>query len=179
MVTREELIKAINELEKNPKDRLTFLTDIGAVGVGAVGFGAAASAFGGTTLSLAFGLVAIPVAAPLTVVGGAALLGGAAVMGAKRFFVDGTAADERRKILLKNLKQKLQAIENKEQHGKTDEKDRLEFLKFLRQPLELKLITAEEAQQYILLVEKGEIPLSEAYQVIREILLNTQESYKD
>ena len=99
--SKEDMLKAIERLENNPGDRLTFLTDIGAIGVGAVGAGAAAFAFGGTTASILFGLVTIPVAAPVAVVAGAAVLGGAAIFGAKRFLIDGTHHEGKREEMLR------------------------------------------------------------------------------
>ena len=63
-LSKEELLKAIEQIENNPDDRINFLTDIGAIGVGAVGAGAAAFAFGGTAVPILFGLITIPVAAP-------------------------------------------------------------------------------------------------------------------
>ena len=47
-VTKEQLLKAIEKLEKNPHDKLGILADIGIGAVGAVGAGAAVVAFGGT-----------------------------------------------------------------------------------------------------------------------------------
>jgi uncharacterized membrane protein YqiK len=54
-VTKEQILKAIKQLEKNPNDKMGILGDIGIVGVGAVlGAGAAgtvAAAAGATTMT--------------------------------------------------------------------------------------------------------------------------------
>lgn len=169
-LTKEELLKAIEQLENNPDDRINFLTDIGAVGIGAVGAGAAAFAFGGTTTSILFGLVTIPVAAPIGVIAVGAALGGAALFGAKRFLFDGTSQQGKREEMLRQLKDKLQEIENEERKSTISDEDKTEFYSFLKEPLKLDLISAEESQKLMELVEKGELSLSDAYQLVIDIL---------
>jgi hypothetical protein len=168
--SKEELLKAIEQLEKNPHDRINFLADIGAIGVGAIGAGAAAFAFGGTTASILFGLIAVPVAAPIGVVAGAAVLGGAALFGAKRFLVDGTSRQGKQEEMLRQFKDKLREIETEERKSTITEKDKTEFYSFLKEPLKLDLISSEEAQKLMELVEKGELLLSDAYQLVIDIL---------
>ncbi|MBW4644209.1 MAG: hypothetical protein KME23_14695 [Goleter apudmare HA4340-LM2] len=168
--SKEDILKAIERLEKNPGDRLTFLTDIGAIGVGAVGAGAAAVAFGGTTASILFGLVTLPVAAPVTVVAGAVLLGGVALLGAKRFLMDGTYQDGKREEMLRQLRDLLREIEEKERKSSTTEKDKTQFYSFLKEPLKRDLITSEDAQKIIELVETGKMSISDAYKAVREVL---------
>ena len=55
--TKEQILKSIEQLEKNPHDKLRILADIGIGVVGAAGAGAAVAAFGGT--SVLFGLWAL------------------------------------------------------------------------------------------------------------------------
>ena len=74
--TKEQILKAIEQLEKNPNDKLGILADIGIGVVGAASAGAAVAAFGGT--SLLFGL--ITVAPPVGLVVGGAALGAAALV---------------------------------------------------------------------------------------------------
>ncbi|MBS3029951.1 MAG: hypothetical protein HCA25_23605 [Dolichospermum sp. DET50] len=167
---KEELLKAIEQLEKNPHDRINFLTDIGVIGVGAVGAGAAAFAFGGTTASILFGLVTLPVAAPVAVVAGAAVLGGAALFGAKRFLVDGTSQQGKREEMLRQWKDKLREIETEEKKSTISHKDKTDFYSFLKEPLKLDLITAEDAQNLMKLVEAGELAMSDAYKLVIDIL---------
>ncbi|MEH2043576.1 hypothetical protein [Nostoc sp.] len=168
--SKEDMLKAIERLENNPGDRLTFLTDIGAIGVGAVGAGAAAFAFGGTTASILFGLVTIPVAAPVAIVAGAAVLGGAAIFGAKRFLIDGTHHEGKREEMLRQLRDQLREIEIKERQSKISEKDKTHLYSFLKEPLKLDLISAEDAQQIIKLVETGKMSISDAYKAVGEIV---------
>jgi hypothetical protein len=84
--TKEQILKSIEQLEKNPHDKLKILGDIGIGVVGAAGAGAAVAAFGGA--SFLFGL--ITVAPPVGLVVGGAALGAAAFVGAKRMLFDGT-----------------------------------------------------------------------------------------
>lgn len=77
---KEQLLQAINNLQKNPHDKLGILADLGIGTVGAVGAGAAVAAFGGT--SVLFGL--ITVAPPVGLVVGGAALGASALVGLKR-----------------------------------------------------------------------------------------------
>ena len=74
-LTKEQILKAIEELEKNPDDKLGILADIGIGVVGAGAAGAAVAAFGGT--SIFFGLIAV--APPVGLVVGGAALGAAAI----------------------------------------------------------------------------------------------------
>ncbi|MFN6513183.1 MAG: hypothetical protein RMY29_001610 [Nostoc sp. CreGUA01] len=168
--SKEDMLKAIEQLENNPGDRLTFLTDIGAIGVGAVGAGAAALAFGGTTASILFGLVTIPVAAPVSIVAGAAVLGGAAIFGAKRFLIDRTYHEGKREEMLRQLRDQLQEIEAKERQFDISEKDKTQLYSFLKEPLKLDLISAEDAQKIIELVETGKMSISDAYKAVGEIV---------
>ncbi len=85
-LTKEKLLKAIDKLEKNPRDNLGFLIDIGVGAAGAIGGGAAASVFGASAIF--FGL--LPVAAPLGVVVGGVALGGMAFVGLKKVLFDGS-----------------------------------------------------------------------------------------
>jgi len=172
--SREDLLKAIERHEKNPGDRLTFLSDIGVISVGAVGAGAAAFAFGGTAATILFGLVTLPVAAPVTVVAGAAVLGGAAFLGVKRFFVDGTYQAGKREEMLRQLRDQLREVERKERQTSINEEDKTEFYSFLKKPLQLGLISVEDAQQTMEFVETGKMSISDAYKAIGEILSEAQ-----
>jgi hypothetical protein len=169
-LSKDELLKAIEQIEKNPDDRINFLTDIGAIGVGAVGAGAAAFAFGGTAVPILFGLITVPVAAPIGVVAGAAALGGAALFGVKRFLIDGTHQQGKREEMLRQLKEKLREMETEERKSTIGDNDKNEFYSFLKEPLKLNLISPEDAQRLMEVVEKGELSISDAYQVVQEIL---------
>ena len=50
--TKEQLIKLIEQIEKNPNDRIGILGDAGVTVLGAAGAGAAAALLGSTTASI-------------------------------------------------------------------------------------------------------------------------------
>ena len=172
--TKEQLLKTIEQLEKNPHDKLGILADVGIGAVGAVGAGAAAFAFGGTTVPILFGLMAIPVAAPLGVVAGAAVLGGAALVGAKRVFMDGTYLEGKKAEMLKQLKEQLLEVEAKERKSSLGELDKTKFIVFLKEPLKNNLISAEDAHRLMMAVENGQMPIKEAYNLVRDVINSTK-----
>jgi len=168
--TKEQLLKAIENLETNPNDKLGILADIGVGAVGAAGAGAAAVAFGGGAVPILFGLISLPVAAPLGVVAGAAVLGAGAFVGLKRVFVDGTREDGKREQMLIQLKERVKDIESKQKASTLGEDDKNKFISFLKEPIQLDLISPEDAQQLMVSVNSGQMSLNEAYQLVRDII---------
>lgn len=164
--TKEQILETIRDLKNNPNDRVDILADIGIGAVGAAGAGYAASILGAS--SLFFGL--IPVAAPLAVVAGGAILGGAALIGAKRFLFDGTSLEGKREALLMQLEEQLSEIEAKEQAASLGEDDKYDFHIFLEEPVRLDLISPQDAQSLMLAVESGQMSLKEAYQLVEDLI---------
>lgn len=164
--TKKQILKAIRKLEKNPHDKLNILADVGIGAVGAVGAGAAAAAFGGT--SILFGLVTL--STPIGVVVGGAALGGMALVGAKRVLFDGTFNDGKKSELLKNLKEQYREAQEKEQASQVRDSDKTSFIISLKEPVDLGLISPEDAQKLIEAVETGQIPITEAIKMIQEII---------
>jgi tetratricopeptide (TPR) repeat protein len=164
--TKEQILETIRDLKNNPNDRVDILADIGIGAVGAAGAGYAASILGAS--SLFFGL--IPVAAPLAMVAGGAILGGAALIGAKRFLFDGTSLEGKREALLMQLEEQLSEIEAKEQAASLGEDDKYDFHIFLEEPVRLDLISPQEAQSLMLAVESGQMSLKEAYQLVEDLI---------
>ena len=149
--TKEQILKAIEQLEKNPNDKLGILADIGIGVVGAASAGAAVAAFGGT--SLLFGLITI--APPVGLVVGGAALGAAALVGAKRILFDGTFTQGKKAEILRQLKDQLKEVEAKERVSKLGENDKNQFYIFLKEPIKLNLISPKDAQDLIRAVESG------------------------
>jgi hypothetical protein len=168
--TKEQLLKAIEQLENNPDDKLGILADLGIAAVGAAGFGAAAAAFGGGVVPILFGLIAIPVAAPLGVVAGAAVLGGAALVGAKKMLFDGTYLEGKKAEILNQLKEQLREVEAKERKSSLGENDKTKFIVFLKEPLKAGIISAEDAHRLMTAVENGQMSLKEAYRLVKNLL---------
>ena len=165
-VTKEQILKAIEELEKNPHDKLGILAEIG---IGVVGAGAAAgavAAFGGA--SIFFGLIAV--APPVGLVVGAAALGAAALVGAKRIIFDGNFNEGKKKAMLDQLKEQLREVEAKERASKVRDSDKTKFIVSLKEPIRLNLITPQRAQDLMRAVESGQIPITEAIKMVQAIV---------
>lgn len=163
-VSKDQLLKAIDNLEKN--DNLGgFLLDIGVGAVGAVGAGAAASVLGATAF-----LGLIPVAAPLAVVVGGAALGGAALVGLKKMLFDGTFDEGKKAEMLRQYKDQLRELEAKEKASTLTDNDKTKFIILLKDPIRLNLISPEKAQQLIDAVTNGQMPLKEAYRLVENVV---------
>ena len=95
-------------------------------------------------------------------------------MGVKRFFVDGTYQAGKREEMLRQLRDQLREVERKERQTSINEEDKTEFYSFLKKPLQLGLISVEDAQQTMEFVETGKMSISDAYKAIGEILSEAQ-----
>lgn len=177
-LTKEKLIEKIEELEKNPSDGVGILGDIAVTALGAVGSGAAAALLGTTTASIpiitAVTGIGMVVAAPAALVAGAAVAGGAAVYGVSRLIKDGGFHEGKRKQLLNEYKDRLSELEAKERQSKLDEHDKTKFYSFLKEPLQHNLISPDDAHQLMQAVENGHIPLREAYNLVGQVLADSQ-----
>lgn len=165
-LTKEQILKAIEQLEKNPNDKLGILADIGIGVVGAGAAGAAVAAFGGT--SILFGLVAL--APPVGLVVGGAALGAAALVGAKRIFFDGTFNEGKQAEMLKQLKEQQREIETKERASKLGDSDKTKFIVSLKEPVRLNLISPQDAQNLMRAVESGQMPIKEAIKMVQAVV---------
>lgn len=165
-LTKEQILKAIEQLEKNPNDKLGILADIGIGVVGAGAAGAAVAAFGGT--SILFGLVAL--APPVGLVVGGAALGAAALVGAKRIFFDGNFNEGKQAEMLKQSKEQLREVEAKERASKLEDNEKTKFMVSLKEPVRLNLISPQDAQNLMRAVESGQIPIKEANKIVQDIV---------
>lgn len=165
-LTKEQILKTIEQLEKNPDDKLGILGD---VGIGVVGAGAAAgavAAFGG--VPFLFGLVVV--APPVGLVVGGAALGAAALVGAKRIFFDGTFNQGKQAEILKQSKEQLREVEAKERASKLEDNEKTKFMVSLKEPVRLNLISPQDAQNLMRAVESGQIPIKEANKIVQDIV---------
>ena len=164
--TKEQILKSIEQLEKNPHDKLGILADIGIGVVGAAGAGAAAAAFGGASFFFGLWVVAPPVG---LVVGGAAL-GAAALVGVKRMLFDGNFDQGKQAEMLKQLKEQLRDVEAKERGSKLQDSDKTKFIVSLKEPVRLDLISPKDAQDLISAVERGQIAIKEAIKMVEDVV---------
>ena len=163
--TKEQILKSIEQLKKNPHDKLGILADIGIGVVGAAGAGAAVAAFGG--VPVLFGL--ITVAPPVGLVVGGAALGAAALVGVKRIF-EGNYNEGKQEEMLKNLKEQLRDVEAKERASKLEDSDKTKFIVSLKEPVRLNLISPKDAQDLIRAVESGQIAIKEAIKMVEDVV---------
>lgn len=171
-ISRKDLLRAIKQLEKNPNDRIKILGEVGIAGIGVVAGGGAAAVLGASTASIpvvtALTGVGIAVAAPAALVAGAAVAGGIATYGVVKLATGGAAQEAKRKEIKKRLEKQLHDIETQERKAKVTTPNKNGFIVFLKTPLEQNLITADQAQQMIELLEAGQLSLQEAYQLLNE-----------
>ncbi len=165
-LTKEQILKAIEELAKNPDDKLGILAEIGIGVVGAGAAGAAVAAFGGQAIF--FGLIAV--APPVGLVVGGAALGAAALVGAKRIFFDGTFNEGKQAEILKQLQKQLREVETEETASKLGESDKTKFIVSLKEPVRLNLISPQDAQDLMRAVESGQIPITQAIKMVHAIV---------
>ncbi|NES07112.1 MAG: hypothetical protein F6K22_32515, partial [Okeania sp. SIO2F4] len=162
---KEQILKAIEQLEKNPNDKLAILGDVGITGLGAVGVGAVATVAGATTAPIpvltALTGVGMAVGAPLALVAGAAVAGGAAAYGISRLVKGGGYNQGKQQEILKRLQEQKIEIEAKERGYNVGDSDKTNFILLLKEPIRLDLISSEDAQELINAVETGQLPLKE------------------
>lgn len=172
--SKKEILDAIKRIEENPNNRGKILGEIGVAGIGAAGAGVAAAFFGTSVASIpvvtALTGVGMVVAAPVALVAGAAVAGGAAAYGLAKLVGSGAYDEGKREEIKQKLKDRLREIQNEEQKAKSTEENKIAFIIFLKEPLKQDLITAEQAQALIELVENGQISLEEAYKLIGDII---------
>lgn len=178
-VCKKQLLKVIDDLEASPSDRVRILGDLGITSVG-IGLGAAAA---GTVATIA-GATSIPVvsaaaswlgitavaATPVGWVIGAALAGGALAYGVSRLIRDGGMSEGRKRELLQVYKERLQEVKRREQAKEIAAPDRNRFITSLREMIEKDAITPKKAFHLIDAVERGAMPLSQAYSLVAGLL---------
>ncbi|ESA32461.1 nc domain-containing protein [Leptolyngbya sp. Heron Island J] len=173
-VSKKELIKAIEQLEKNPHDRIRILGEIGVAGIGAAGAGAFAAVVSASSTAIpiytALTGAVLTAAAPVTLVAGAAVAGGLATYGVAKLIKNGATQEAKRQEMKKRLEERLRNLEAKERHSAITPKDKDAFIVFLKPLLEHNLVTAEIAQQLIESIESGQMPLEETYKLLYDII---------
>ena len=177
--TKKQLLKVIDDLEASPSDRVRILGDVGITSVG-IGLGAATA---GTVATIA-GATAIPVvttaaswlgvtavaATPVGWVVGAALAGGALAYGVSRLIRDGSLSEGRKRELLQGYRERLQEMQRREQVQEITALDRNRFITSLREVIDKDAISPQRAFQLIDAVERGAMPLSQAYSLVAGLL---------
>jgi hypothetical protein len=176
--TKKQILKAIEELEKNPHDKVKILGEAGITVLGAAGAGAIAAVVGTTTVSIpiitAVTGVGMVVAAPVGLVAGAAIAGGMAAYGLSQLVKSGGYMEGKTNQLIIQLKENISEVETKERKSRLTDDDKTKFHIFLKDPIKLDLISPQDAQDLIAAVENGRMPLKQAYFFVEDILKAAQ-----
>lgn len=186
-VTKQQLIKMIDELESRPNDKVRILGDAGVslvgAGLGAAAAGTLASAAGATSIAGVttvagwLGITAVA-ATPVGWIIGAAAAGGAVAYGISRLIHGGGLSEGRKKELLLKYREDTKAIEAKEHAGSITDQDKTRFIVSIRELIEKNAVAPEKAKDLIELVENGRIPISKAFILIQGLLTEKQASVK-
>lgn len=163
----------IDQLEKNPDDKLRILGDAGitvvGAGLGLAAAGTLASAAGATSLLSLFGY-SLVAATPVGWLVGSALAAGAVAYGVSRVIHDGGMAEGRRKELLIKYREEKNSMEAKERAGDISESDKTRFIIATREIVDKNIISPEDASELIKHVQQGDIPVSQAFLMIETLL---------
>ncbi len=178
-VTKKQLLKIIDDLEKNPHDKGRILGSAGitvlGTGLGAAAAGAIATAagstsiFGVTTAASWIGVTAVA-ATPVGWIIGSAAVAGAAAYGISRMVSNGGLSEGRKLELLQKYKEEARNIDTKERAGSITEADKTKFTISLRELIDKNVISPDKAFNLIEQVEKGRIPISQGFSLIDRLL---------
>lgn len=179
--TKDQILKMIKELEKNPEDKVSILGQsgitIGGAALGAAAAGTIASAAGATTLlgstTLASALGGIFVTAtPIGWVIGCSVAVSAAAYGISTMINDGGISKGRKRELLLKYQEDYRKIEEKERLGEISSQDRTSFIISLKELIESDVLSPNKAFKLIYEVEQGRIEISEAIKLTCNLLKN-------
>lgn len=174
-LSKEEILKLISKLKEDPNAKYRILADLGIASAGAAGAGAVAAVAGASVVPLGWGITALTgfglaVAAPVTLVAGAAVAGGAVTYGVTQAVRFKARQQGMREQMIRQLDELLRDMGYAETKGQTTEEDKTKFILLLEEPIKLGLISSDDASDLIQLVENGQLSLFEAYRLIRDIL---------
>lgn len=172
-VSKKQLLKVIDELTKQPDDKVRLLGDLGigvvGAGLGAAAAGTVASAAGVTTVASLFGYSFVA-ATPVGWIVGVAAAGGGLAYGISRLIRNGGMSEGRKRELLQVYQDQLRTVEAKERAAHITSIDRTQFIMSLREIIDKEAISTKKAFHLIEAVESGKMPVSEAYKLVSAIL---------
>ena len=85
-------------------------------------------------------------------------------------FFDGTFNEGKQAEILKQLKEQLREVEEKERASKVGDSDKTKFIVSLKEPIRLNLISPKDAQDLMRAVESGQMPIKEAIKMVQAIV---------
>ncbi len=172
--SKEDLLKTLKKLEKNPNDTVRILGEVGITVFGAGASAVAAAAIGVTSsipvITAVTGIVLVG-ATPIGWVATAAVAGGAAAWSLAQALKHGSKTEATRAWLINDLQHKIKDIDAKETASKITAKDLSDFYGLLRKALEADLMSKEDTQRLLEAIGNNTMSLSEAYQLIKDIVI--------
>lgn len=93
-----------------------------------------------------------------------------ALVGLKKVLFDGTYMEGKKAEMLNQLKEQLREVESKERASHIKDDDKTKFHIFLKGPIMLDLISPQDAQSLINAVQNGQMPLTEAYKLVQNLI---------
>lgn len=178
-VTKVQLLKLIDDLEKKPEDKGRILGDIGitvvGAGLGVAAAGSVAAAVGATSI---FGVTSAASWLGLTVVAATPvgwILGGAAAAGVTAYTVsrlirNGGMSEGKKAELLNRYREEARLVAAKEAADSIADSDRTRFIVALRELISKDVIPPDVAFRFIEQVERGGLPISRAFELISDLL---------
>ncbi len=182
-VTKEQLLKMIDELDNNPNDKIRILGDIGIISLGGLLGGACAGFFAGLYgVTSIFGLTAVAswlgwTAVLVTPVGwiiGSSVGAGAIAYAVSRMIYGGGLSEGSKMELMQKYREDVQNIKAREKSGNIADADRTQFILSLGELIDKNLVSPDKAFKLIKLVEEGRISLSYAFTLIQPLLYENQ-----
>jgi hypothetical protein len=178
-LTKAQLAKLIDDLERSPEDKRRILGDVGITAIGA-GLGAAAvgtvatvtgvtSILGVTSVAGWLGLTVVAATPVGWVLGGAAAAGAAAYT-VSRLIRNGAVSEGKRAELLNRYREESRKFANKEEAGNIEDSDRTSFIIALRDLIAKDVIPPDVAFRLIEQVQSGSLPISQAFALISDLL---------
>lgn len=178
-LTKVQLLKLIDDLEKKPEDKGRMLGDIGitvvgaGLGVAAAGTVAAAvgatSIFGVTSAAAWLGLTVVA-ATPVGWILGSAAAAGVAAYTVSRLIRNGGMSEGKKAELLNRYREEARVAAAKEEAGGIADSDRTRFIVALRDLISKDVVPPDVAFRFIEQVELGRLPISQAFALISELL---------
>lgn len=83
---------------------------------------------------------------------------------------DGTFDEGKKAELLRQLEDQLRKVKAKEKASKITNSDKSKLIILLEEPIKYNKITPEKAQQLIHAVTTGQLPLTEAYRLVENLI---------
>ena len=175
---KKRLLKWIAELEKNPNDIGRIAGELGLAGMGAAGAAAAAAVLGTTVAPIGWGITTLTglgmvVAAPVTLVAGAAVIGGAAAYGIAKAVSNGGSQEGKQREILVRLREELAELERRERsHASTSQIDQSKsaFYSLLKQSLSADFIDNNDAESILEAIENGSMSFQKAFNYLKDFL---------